>query len=101
MTIHLETNIKGASLLRTARICAERDHRAALEMVSAAKGVSGLKGWRLMVARGLEIGETRDRARRLAICARKIAAFERPWWVSGGHVHATGLMCDGREYIIC
>lgn len=95
------TKIKGVSLLRTLRLCAEHDHRVALEMIAAANGLSGLRGWRVMVARGLEIGETKDRARRLASCARKIASFERPWWVSGGHVHAVGLIGGGKEYLIC
>lgn len=118
MTIFNETNMKGVSLLRTARICAERDHKLAREMVAAANGLSGLIGWRAMVSCGVALGESRERACRLASCARKIASFERPWWiVKGTHtprlrncatdqytkfieLRATGGFCDGKEHII-
>ncbi len=100
MSIYMETTIKGASLLRTGRLMAERDHLLAKEMVAAAQGATGLVGYRRMVARGIELGQDSRRSRQMASVARRIAAFERPWWVEGGRVHATGLICDGREFLL-
>ena len=98
--VHLETVHKGVSLLRAGRLVAERDYMLAQEMVKAAGNARGLAAWRLMVAHGIERGQSRRRAMQMASAARRIAAFERPWWIEGGHVMAVSLLCDGHKYML-